>query len=157
MTVVQLRAFILVRFDKPAAVVVLLEVGVDAIRADADSVSNAEAVADGFGPGVEDQLELENPVDEVLGRGCVRGSTWRVDPLEVTRVAVFIDEVLDASAADLELLSNQGGVHVVTNNHLINPGGSIPVELHCTRSTIGEMMTTKSLAYPTRGDPIPNW
>jgi hypothetical protein len=106
-------------------------------------------VADGFGPRVEDLLEPEKAVDEILRIGCRGCSTGRLQPRDVTRAAVFFSELLDASAANVELLGDQAGVHVVINNPLTDSGDIILVELHFTWSIIGQIMATRSLAYST--------
>jgi len=91
-------------------VIVLLEDGVDAVRGDADVVSDAEHGADGFGPGVEDLLEPENAIDEILRVGCRGCSTRGLDPWDVTRVAVVVGELLDPR----RLISNCSATRLVS-------------------------------------------
>jgi len=64
-------------------------------------------------------------------------------------VAVLFGELLDSSAADLEVLSDQGSIHVVINNALTDLDNIVPVKLHFTGRLVGQIMPTKSLAYTT--------
>jgi len=71
-------------------------------------------------------------------------------PLDYQRAfPVFFGDLLNSSAANLELLSNELCVHSMINNPLTYPGDIVLIQFHLTRSVVWEIVLTKSLAYTT--------
>ena len=81
--------------------------------------------------------------------GCTGFASRGVQLWNLAVLTVLFGELLDASPADLELLGNKAGVHVMINNTLTDPGDILLIKLHFTWWIVGEILPTKSLAYTT--------
>ena len=130
-------------------VFVLLEDRMDVVGGDAEAVSDAKDVADGFCARSEVLVQVENALFEIVRMIRVRLSTRCVKLRDLAAVPVLFGELMDSSPTDVELLGNVPGVHVVINNTLTDPGDIVLVKLHFAGTVGGEIMATKSLAYST--------
>jgi len=130
-------------------VFVLLKDGMDAVGSNREVVSRPENVSNSLCTSAEALAQVENTVFEVVGILCVGLATRGVELWNLAVVAVLFGELLDSSAADLELLSDQGSIHVMINNTLTDLGDIILVKLHFTWWLVRQIMPTKFLAYTT--------
>lgn len=121
----------------------------DAVGGDREAVSDSESVNDGLCTSAEALAQFEDTLFEIGRILCVGLATRGFQLWNLAVVAVLSGELLDPSTADLELLSDQGGIHAVINNTLTDPGDIILVKLHFTWRLVGQIMPTKSLAYTT--------
>jgi len=94
--------------------------------------------------------QVKNAVFEVVRILCVGLANRGFQLWDLAVVVLLFGELLNPSSIDLELLSDQSGIHIVINNTLTDPGDIILVKLHFTGWLVGQIMPTKSLAYTTR-------
>jgi hypothetical protein len=121
----------------------------DAIGSNREVVTPPENVSDGLCTSAEALAQVKNTVFEVVRILCVGLATRGFRLWNLAVFAVLFGELLDPSSADLELLSDQGSIHIVINNTLTDPGDIVLVKLHFTWWLVGEITPTKSLAYTT--------
>jgi len=94
-------------------------------------------------------VQFEHAVFAVFGIRRTGGATRSLQLWDVTAVAALFGELLDATAAHLELVSDQPGVEIVINTPLTDPGDIVLVTFHFTWLLVGEITPTKSLADTT--------
>ena len=130
-------------------VVVFLQNGVDTIVCDREAVPNAQYVGDGHCARAEALAQFEHAVFEVFEILRIGGATGNLRLWDVTAVAVLFGESLDATAANLEPVSDQPGVEIVINNPLIDPDDIVLIKFHFIWLLVGEITPTKPLADTT--------
>jgi hypothetical protein len=132
-------------------VFVLLKDRMDAVGGDREAISNTENVSDGLCTTAEALAQFEDALFEI-GRILCIGPASRCFQLgNLAVIAVFFGELLDPPPSDLELFSDQGGIHVVINNPLTDTGDIVLVKFHFAWWIVGEIVPTKFLAYITNG------
>jgi len=127
----------------------LLENGVNTVSGDANVVTDPENVADRDRTSAAALVQVEDALGEIVRILRVRLSSRCFHLRDLTRVAVLLGELLDASTADLELISDELRVGVVIDNTFTDPVDIVLIKLHLARSIVGEIMPTKSFAYTT--------
>jgi len=132
-------------------VIVLLHDRVNAIGIDRDAVSNAQDVRDGFRSEIVGPVTLEDSFFQIRWIFCIGIASWSLQCWNLASFPVFFGELLNLSAANLELIGNELRVHAMINNSLTYPGDIVLIEFHFTWSVIREIVLTKSLAYTTDG------
>lgn len=132
-------------------VIVLLEDGMDAVIVNRKVVSNAKDVGDCCCTEFEAIVQLQNPVDEVVGIRPIRLPTWRIQRRDLAGFSVRLGQLLDASSADVELLGNELGVEVIINNSFTDPVNIILVQLHLIDTNKWVIVLTKSFPDSTVG------
>ena len=116
---------------------------------DREAVPNAQYVGDGHCARTEALAQFEHAVFEVFEILRIGGATGNLRLWDVTAVAVLFGESLDATAANLEPVSDQPGVEIVINNPLIDPDDIVLIKFHFIWLLVGEITPTKSLADTT--------
>lgn len=131
----------------------LLEDVVDTIVTDDNAVSRPKHVGDGNVANVKMLIEIKHTVFEIVRVIGKAGSTRRLQLGHLIGFSVWLDELLNTSLADLQLLCDNLGRDVMGNNSLTYRVDVRLLKLHFARLISGQIMSTKSLANTARDLP----
>ena len=115
-----------------------------AVVVNREVVSNPQDVRDCRRPELLPLVELQNPVDHVLGIRPIRFPAWRIQCRNSSGFSVCLGQLLDASTADVELIGNELGIHLVINDSFTDPVDIILLQLHLIDTKKRVIVLTKS-------------
>jgi hypothetical protein len=109
----------------------------DAVGGDREAISNPENVSNGLCTSAEALVQFENALFEIGWILCIGPASGCFQLGNLAVIAVLFGELLDPPLSDLELFSDQGGIHVVIDNSLTDAGDIVLTKFHFTWWLVG--------------------